>query len=284
MKIYINGSFVNESEEVISVNDRSFLYGDAVFETFRSYDGNIPFFHRHMKRLKESLCALRINFKVRENKILSDICALLKVNKLRDAVIRVAVSRGKSQRAVTVTGKESPAVIITASDKRFYPRKMYQKGIKLSVLSVRRIPSQCIPSHIKSANYLNQVLARIEAVEKGADDGLMKNVRGFVSETSSANIFFVRNGMIFTPSKDCDILEGITRGIVMEIAREEGIAIKEGKYYLKNLENSEECFVTNSVAEIIPVAEINNYKVGSGFPGALTRRMHKKYRQRVSGC
>lgn len=281
MKILVDGSLIDESRPAISVSDRAFLYGDAVFETFRSYKGKVPFIDRHIRRLKQSLVSLRINYNVTENEILSAIATLLKTNKLEDAVIKVTVSRGSSERAVAVSGMEIPRIIISASDRRFYPEKMYAEGIKLFVSSIRRIPSVSLPSGIKSHNYLNQVLARIEADENGADDALLKNVRGFISETSSANIFFVKKGLICTPSKDCDILEGVTRGIIMEIADEEGIKIKEGRYFFNGIVRADECFITNSVAEVIPVAKIDHYKIGGSIPGPLTRRMFKKYRQRV---
>jgi len=277
MKLYINDRIVDEKKALIPVSDRAFLYGDAVFETMRSYGGKVSFLGRHIERLNNSLNGLKINCRVSEKTISGKIIRLLKANKLADACIKIMVTRGDSQGGVAVTGKESPRIVITASASRFYPEKFYRDGMSAVVVNTMKVASVCLDSGFKTHNYLNNIAARLEASAKGADEAIMLNIKEYLCETSVGNLFFVKKGILYTPSLDCDILPGITREVVIDAAEKLGIKVKEGKYRIGSLNNAEECFMTNSIAEIMPITKIDGKKTGDGKPGTITQSLHKAY-------
>jgi len=276
--VYISGDFVPESEARISVFDRGFLYGDGLFETMRSYDGRIFRLSDHMRRLKQSADIIGLSLEQTEA-TLSDICTqLLDRNGLNDAVLRMSVTRGPSTGGIGISRAGEPTIVAFARPPTFLPADAYTGGVSAKIVSVSRVATAAIDSRVKSMNFLNYILARAEAEGAGAFEAIMLDGSGHIAEASAANIFFAKGDCLATPSLDCDILPGITRATVIELAREMGIRLDERKIAPTELPEFSECFLTNSGLELLPVSKIDGAPVGSGGLGPICARLHKGYR------
>lgn len=277
--IYINGDFVPESEACVSVFDRGFLYGDGVFETMRSYGGRIFRLGDHVRRLKQSADIIGLRL-MQTHERLSDICCQsLERNGLADAILRISVTRGVSAGGIGISRAAEPTIVAFARPPTPLPADAYTGGVSAKIVSTVRNTAAAIDSRIKSMNFLNHILARAEAESVGAYEAIMLNSSGHVAEASTANIFFAKGEGLITPRLDCDILPGITRATVLELAGELGIIREERRIEPSELAAFSECFLTNSGIELVPVTRIDDNPVGDGAPGPIYARLHKAYRE-----
>ena len=277
MKIYLNGKFVSENKAMVSVFDRGFLFGDGAFETMRANNGRVFKLDEHIKRLFESLKALKINHTLRPSKLSQLLNLVLKENRLKDAYIRIGVSRGAERGGFEFSKKIKPTLYIISKPLKPYPKSFYQRGVKVAIVSTRKTPSSSIESKLKTHNFLQNILARAEARGKKAFEGIMLDIKGNICEGAVSNIFFIKNGKLLTPSSQCDILLGITRKTIIELAKDLKIPLKEGKFKKKMLLECDECFLTNSLIGILPVKSVNASLIGYGKPGKTTKALIKVY-------
>lgn len=270
---YLNNRFVPLDKAKISVLDRGFQYGDGVFETMRSYKGVVFRLEKHIERLFKALKALGIRPKIKPPEIQKIIYKLLEKNKLRNAYIKVVITRGKSQGLLIPSGKTEPTVAIYALAYKKLPRNVYEKGLKV-FLSKSRYNEKSKIAGKKTLNYLDNVLCRYEAKEKGFDDAILLNIKGFISEATSSNIFLVKRNKLLTPCPESGVLPGITRKEVIHLAKR-FLKHKVIEDFIKRdaLYSAQEIFLTNSLVEIMPVVKIDKYIVGDGKPGPVTKKL-----------
>lgn len=276
MKIYLNGKIIPSKEAVISVFDHGFLYGDGIYETMRAYDGVIFRLDQHIRRLfrSASLIGLSIPFDIDQLKIA--IYETLIANALRNAYIRLTVSRGHGPIGLDPDLCVEPTIVIIAQELKEYPGAFYKNGINLIISETRRNIKEAIDPRIKSLNFLNNILAKIEAKKKDAYEAIMINVNGQLAEGTISNLFFCKDNIICTPSPECGILDGITRGVVIELALREGIRVKEGKFTRKDIYSAEEVFLTNTTMEVMPVSKIDDQTYAVGNITKLLRGLYKE--------
>jgi len=272
MKIYLNGSFVEKQDAKVSVFDHGFLYGDGGFEGIRSYDRQVFKLKEHVDRLYETLHTLMIDPEMTKEQMFEAIVGTLKENSLSDAYIRVIVTRGEGDLGLDPQkchGK--PGVVIIADKITLYPAELYEKGMEIiTVPTVRNHPNALNPQ-LKSMNYLNNVLAKIEANISGFNEAIMMDYQGTVAECTGDNIFIVKNGKMSTPAQGR--LRGITRDAVMDLATKAKIPVSEAAISRHEVYNAEECFLTGTAAEIIPVVKVDGRLIGDGKPGKVTKQM-----------
>lgn len=279
--IYINGSLVLQEEAKVSIFDRGFLYGDGLFETMRSYSGHVFRLGYHLSRLFSALKILNISIPFDPPQLKKAVYHTLKANNLSEAYIRLAISRGEGSLGSSPASCRSPKVIIITKNFEPYPAISYQEGLKAVVVSTRQNAASPL-SQMKSANFLNYILARMEATSKGVDEGILLNTEGYVAEATTSNIFIVRDGTLSTPSEGSGILPGITRQAILEISSSTGIINAfERKIALDELFESQECFLTNTLMEVMPLVEIDGIPIGNGKPGPLTIKLHQAYQELV---
>lgn len=277
LKVYFNGSFVPEHEARVSVYDHGLLYGDGVFEGIRAYEGRVFKLHEHVERLYQSAKAIALDIPLSRAEMADVILQACRENDLRDAYIRPVVTRGVGDLGIDPRRCKAPTVFVLARPLlRLYGDEAYAKGLKVVSLSTRRNPIDCLSPNIKSLNYLNNVLGRIEANRQGADEGLFLDTNGFVSEATADNIFIVSGGRLLTPPV-YNSLRGITRASVIEIAEEEGIPVAEVPLALFDVYNADEVFITGTAAEVAPVVEVDGRAIGDGTPGAVTERLWRAF-------
>ena len=279
MWVYVNGRFVDRKEAVISVFDHGFLYGDGVYETLRAYDGRIFMLAKHLARLRRSADLIGLELPIPEKDWPGLLREAMERNELTDAYLRITVSRGEGDIGLDPRLCPERTIVVMAKPPLTYPRELYQQGVALGVVSIRRNLSTALPPRIKSLNFLNNILAKREAGTAGAFDGLMLNADGYVTECTASNIFFVHNNRLCTPSMDCGILDGVTREIVLLLASEHHIQTEEGSYRAEDLLGADECFLTNTSMELMPVRSINDRPVGDGRPGRITARLTSLFRR-----
>jgi branched-chain amino acid aminotransferase len=277
MYVFLNDKVVPESEAKISVYDHGFLYGDGIYETMRSYGGVVFMLDRHLERLRRSASLIKLGLP--EDACLKDaVLRALRSNKLADAYVRITVSRGKGPIGLDPGLCEEPTLIVFAEQFRPSPESLYCEGVKLVIAGTRRNLVAAIDPKIKSLNFLNNILAKIEAKELGAYEAVMLNGEGFIAEGTVSNIFFVAGGALCTPSAEAGILDGITRELVIGLALREGIEVREGKFRPEELLGASEAFFTNTTSEVMPVSSVGekNYRVGE-----ITKRLRQRYRDYV---
>lgn len=275
MWVYVNGRFVTEEEATISVFDHGFLYGDGVYETLRTYQGKPFLLNRHLARLRRSCELIGLNSPLRDEEWSPILAELLHRNHLVDAGFRLTVSRGVGEMGIDPGLCLRPTVIVMTKALSPYSNEMREQGVRLELVSVRRNPLTAQSPQIKSLSFLNNILAKQEAVQAGAFDALMLNMDGHVTECTTSNIFFVRKDMLCTPSPECGILEGITREVIMELAGNAGLSIEEGHYGIEAFTQAEECFITNTGMEVMPVTQIGLKVIGSGKAGPVAMSLWK---------
>jgi branched-chain amino acid aminotransferase len=273
MWVYLNDRFVDRKEAMVSVFDHGFLYGDGIYETLRAYGGRIFMLRRHLARLRRSGELIGLDLPIPE----ADWPGLLKEamqrNGLTDAYLRITISRGEGEIGLDPHLCPRPTVVIMAKPPMTYPAKLYAEGVDLAIVSVRRNLSLALPPRIKSLNFLNNILAKQEAARKQAFDGLMLNADGYLTECTASNVFFIRRGQLCTPSIECGILDGITRDVILQLARENHIPVEEGCYRTDPLLEADECFLSNTSMELMPVRTVDRLPIGPGKPGAYTHRL-----------
>ncbi len=276
MKVYVNGEFFYKADAKVSVFDHGFLYGDGAFEGIRSYGGLVFKLEEHIERLYETAHTLMINIPLTKKQMIDAILDTLKKNQLKDAYIRVIVSRGEGDLGLDPKkcfGK--PSIIIITDKISLYPQSYYENGMEIiTVPTVRNLPEALNPQ-LKSLNYLNNILAKIEASNSGYSEAIMLDSQGFVAECTGDNIFIVKKGELFTPAQGR--LRGITREVVIQLAKSNKNPVYECQMTRHEVYNADECFLTGTAAEIIPVVKVDGRLVGDGKPGALTKKMMKQF-------
>ncbi len=280
MKVYINGKFYEKSEAKISVFDHGLLYGDGVFEGIRSYNHLVFKLREHIDRLFESAQSIMLEIPLTKEQLIKAVILTLKGNNLKDAYIRLVVTRGEGDLGLDPRKCKGHATTIIITDKiALYPEKFYKEGLKIiTVPTIRNLPEALNPQ-IKSLNYLNNILAKIEAVNAGCDEAIMLDSLGYVAECTGDNIFIAKRNQLYTPPQCMGTLRGITRDTVLEIARKSKIPVHEHVITRHEVYISDECFLTGTAAEIIPVVMVDGRTIGTGKPGKLTLSLMKKFKE-----
>jgi len=281
MKIYIDGNLFPEAEARISVFDHGLLYGDGVFEGIRVYTGRSFKLEEHIRRLFMSAKAIMLDIPMSEEEMANAVNVTVRANNIGDGYVRLIVTRGKGALGLAPSLCKKPTVIIIADDIRLYPAVNYEKGVTVVTASTRRIPPDGLEPRIKSLNYLNNILARLEAEEAGCHEAVMLNQQGMVAECTVDNIFAVRQGSILTPSPEHGALDGITMRTLLELARSNGIEAGMTALTRYDLYTADECFMTGTAVEIVPVVKVDGRPIGAGTPGPVTKKMMAIYSEAV---
>src|SRR5213593_475766 len=285
MRIYLDGKFYDAKNAKISVFDHGLLYGDGIFEGIRAYNGRVFKLKEHIDRLFYSAKAILLNMPLSHEEMTRAVVATCRENQIRDGYIRLVVTRGVGGLGLNPNRCKHPSVIIIADKIQLYPVEMYERGLDIiTVPTVRNLHSALNPA-IKSLNYLNNILAKIEANNGGCEEAIMLNAEGFVSECTGDNLFIVKAGQLSTPPLSAGALYGITRSVVIELAQEASMTVNEPNLTRYDLFNADECFLSGTGAELIPVVKIDGRVVGTGKPGPVTQSLVQKYRAltQVSG-
>lgn len=282
MKVYINGQFFAQEDAKISVFDHGFLYGDGVFEGIRLYQKNVFRLDEHLERLEMSAKAIMLEMPWSREELAEAVCETCRQNNLTDGYIRLVVTRGVGYLGLSPKNCRDPQLVIIADQIQLYPKEFYTEGLKVITSSTRRINPAALPPMVKSLNYLNNILAKVDAVNLGFQEAIMLNDQGYVAECTGDNIFIFQKGKLYTPPFSAGALAGITRHEVLLIAEELGVPLVETNLTRYDLWNAEECFLTGTAAEVIPVTEIDFRKIGNGRPGPQTERFLEAFRRRVS--
>jgi branched-chain amino acid aminotransferase len=277
MWIYLNDRFVKEEEAVVSVFDHGFLYGDGVYETIRSYGDKIFMRDQHLARLQRSADAIGLAIPKRDWPALLHECMARNGvgNDRTDAYIRITISRGTGDIGLDPALCPTPTIVIITKPLKPPPSERYRTGVSLVVAKTRRNLPSALDPQIKATNFLNNIQAKREAIAAGAFDSVLLNWEGHVTECTVSNLFFVRSGRLCTPALSCGILDGITRGIILTLAREAGIPVDEGRFTVEALLAAEESFLSNTTMEVMPATQVSGRPIGSGRPGPLTGRLHQ---------
>lgn len=278
LKIYINGQIVPQEDAKISVFDHGLLYGDGVFEGIRAYNGKIFTLDEHLDRLYDSATAISLKIPITKAEMAEAIKKTMKANNLPDSYIRLVVTRGVGKLGLDPNKCATPQIIIISDTIELYPKALYEKGLDVVTVTTIRNHFSALDPKIKSLNYLNNILAKIESIQAGAGEALMLNKDGYVAECAGDNVFIFKNNILRTPPSSAGILVGITRNVVMKLAIEMGLQVKEELMTRYDLYIADECFLTGTAAEIIPVVKIDGRTIGTGKPGKLTLDLLKRYR------
>ncbi len=271
--IFMNDRLVPEEEARLSVFDHGLLYGDGVFEGLRSYSGRVFRLDAHLDRLYASARAICLEIPMAKEAVAKAVIDTLAANNLADGYVRLVVTRGAGSLGLDPGRTKNPQVIVIADTISLYPREFYEKGLRIVTAATQRTQSAALSPRIKSLNYLNNIMAKLEGLQAGCVEALMLNHKGEVAECTGDNIFVVRGGRLLTPPPDAGILEGITRNAVMELAHSAGIDCRESTLVRHDLYTADECFLTGTAAEVIPVVEIDGRRIGHGHPGPVTARL-----------
>jgi branched-chain amino acid aminotransferase len=282
LKIFLDGRIIPAGEATISVFDHGLLYGDGVFEGLRSYGGRVFRLDQHLKRLDESARAIRLELPMSREEFVAATYDTLEANKIVDGYIRLVVTRGVGTLGLSPTRTECPSVFIIASQIELYPKELYEKGMAIISCSVIRNHPNAISPRIKSLNYLNNILAKIEALDAGVYEALMYNHQGYVAECTGDNIFLVREGRVQTPPMTAGVLEGITRNAVIELIARRELPFRDMELTRQDVYIADECFLTGTAAEVIPVTKIDGRPIGPGQPGPVTRQLIADFKELVN--
>ena len=279
MLIYIDGEFLPKAEAKVSVFDHGLLYGDGVFEGIRSYNGRVFKLDEHLERLYDSAKSIMLQIPISIETMKETVLETLRRNHLTEAYIRLIITRGVGDLGLDPDKCPKPSIIIIADKIVLYPQKFYEDGLEIVTASVRRNYAEAINPRIKSLNYLNNILAKIEGKQAGAEEVLMLNAEGYVVECTGDNIFWIKNETLVTPPVHMGILEGVTRNSVINLARDAGMHVEERVFTRHDLYIADECFLTGTAAEVIPVVKIDRRAIGDGQPGKITQRLISAFRQ-----
>lgn len=283
LKVYIAGKFVNKEDAKISVYDHGLLYGDGVFEGIRSYAGQVFRLAEHVDRLFESARAIHLVIPMTRQEVAQAIIDTLAVNHFTDAYIRAIVTRGAGSLGLDPRKTTDPQVIIITDTISLYPEEFYENGLAIITAGTIRNHPAALSPRIKSLNYLNNIMAKIEGTNAGCLEALMLNHAGYVAECTGDNIFIVKKGVVHTPSIDAGILDGITRGAVIDLATEKGLAVVERTMERHDILTADECFLTGTAAEVIPVTKLDGRPIGTGEVGPTTKMLRGAFQKMVRG-
>ena len=278
MYIFLNKTIVPESEAVVSVYDHGFLYGDGIYETMRAYSGVVFMLEKHLERLARSASFMKLALP--ETGFITDaVCRAIEANKLSEAYVRVTVSRGKGPIGLDPALCKEPTFVVVAERFGEYPEHLYRDGVKLIIAKTRRNLVEAVNPKIKSLNFLNNIFAKVEAKERRAYEAIMLNAEGLLAEGTISNIFFVKDNLLCTPAAEVGVLDGITREIVINLAKKSGLRVSEGEFCPSDLFSASEVFFTNTTSEIMPVSQVEliAYKVGE-----VTKSLHALYKGEVA--
>ena len=281
MEIYIDGQWCSRDEAKVSVFDHGLLYSDGIFEGIRVYNRRIFRLEAHLQRLYASARALALEIPIPIAEMAAVVSESVRRNRKEDGYIRLVVTRGVGDLGIDPRSCPKPTIFVIVTDIRVYPRELYARGIKVITSATRQVSHEAFDSRVKSLNYLKNILAKIDAQRCGAEEAIMLNAAGYVAECTADNLFVVRNGRLLTPSPQDGALEGITRGAVLELAAEAGVAAAATRLTRYDLYVADECFVSGTGAELMPVTEIDGRPIGDGTPGVLTRRLTEVFQAMV---
>ena len=277
MKVFVDGKFVDEKKAVVSVFDHGLLYGDGVFEGIRAYNGRVFKLSEHVDRLFYSAKAILLKIPMSHRAICAAVREACKRNNIRDGYIRLVVTRGAGTLGLDPNRCSKPQVIIIADKIQLYPETFYKKGLEIVTVPTTRNHTNAVNPAIKSLNYLNNILAKIEAINAGCVEAIMLNSQGFVAECTGDNVFMLKGGQLLTPPLAAGALYGITRGVAIELAKSLGVEVTEPNLTRYDLYNADEVFITGTAAEVVPVVKIDGRQIGAGKPGKLTKNLIKAY-------
>jgi len=276
--IYLDGNLVERDQAKVSVYDHGLLYGDGVFEGIRAYHGRVFRLEEHITRLMRSARAIMLDVPMTHQELVDATVETCRVNDIRDGYIRLVVTRGVGDLGLDPRKCPKASVFIIAANIQLYPEELYETGLPLITCSTRRNSPASLDPGIKSLNYLNNILAKIECIQADVQEGIMLTNGGMVSECTGDNIFVVSDGELVTPPVEAGILDGITRGAVIECAEAEGVKLSEKMFPITEIYTADECFLTGTAAELVPVVKVDGRIIGDGKPGPTTRRLLDRFR------
>lgn len=279
MKIYVDGAFFSEDDAKISVFDHGLLYGDGIFEGIRIYNGRVFRMEEHLDRLWDSATAICLAIPLSRAEMEEALLETIRQNGLRDGYVRLLVTRGKGNLGLSPDRCPRASVVIIAATIQLYPEEKYQTGMRMITCATRRMAPGALSPAVKSLNYLNNIMAKIEANHAGADEGVMLNEQGYVAECTGDNLFIVKRGVIFTPPISDGSLCGITRQVVLEICAHEKLTLQEAHLTRYDIYTADECFLTGTAAEVIAAIELDTRQIGTGKPGPITDRVIARFRE-----
>lgn len=279
LKIWLDGKLVPTADATVSVFSHGLLYGDGVFEGIRFYNGRVFRLEQHIRRLYDCARAILLPVTMTPEEMTKATCDTVRANGLRDGYIRLVITRGVGPMGLSPYKCPKPSVFIIAASIQLYPEKAYETGLTMATVATRRPSHDILSPQVKSLNYLNNVMAKVEAIQAGAEEGLMLNDVGLVAECTGDNIFIIRDGVVSTPPLTAGALDGITRGAVFDIARELGIPIRERDLSRHDVFTADECFLTGTAAEVIAAVKLDQRVIGTGKPGAITQRIIARFRE-----
>lgn len=281
LQVYIDGQFYPQNEAKISVFDHGLLYGDGIFEGIRFYNGRVFRLEEHIDRLFDSAKAIHLEIPATRAELIDTTVETIRKNELRDGYVRLVVTRGVGELGLSPYRCKQASIIVIASSISLYPEEKYEKGLILATCSTRRPNHDSLSPAVKSLNYLSNIMAKVEAIAAGAEEGVMLNSAGYVAECTGDNLFTVKNGILYTPTLGSGALYGITRGVVIELIAAAGLMLKEVQMSRYDLYTADELFLTGTAAEVVPVAEYDKRIIGEGKPGPITRRLIEDFRKLV---
>jgi branched-chain amino acid aminotransferase len=281
MKVYLDGRFVEEADAKVSVFDHGLLYGDGIFEGIRLYGGNVFRLEEHIERFEYSAKAILLELPLTRQQWIDVVCETCRVNGLKDGYIRLVATRGVGDLGLAPWLCPKPSYFVIASKISLYPAEHYENGLAIVTVATRRVGQGAVPSTVKSLNYLNNILAKIEARQAGALEAIMLNDQGYIAEATADNVFAVHKGVILTPAASQGALKGVTRNTVIDIAADLKLAVREADLTRYDLWCADECFLTGSGAEVIPVVKLDGRVIGTGKPGPVTRLVTAEFRRRA---
>jgi branched-chain amino acid aminotransferase len=277
MAIKINFNGCIEETASVSAFDHGFLFGDSVYEVVATHQNHPCFLNEHLARLRQSANAIALQIPWTDDQFKTEINRTVQEARNSESYIRIIVTRGEGEIDIDPSSCRKPNILLYVTPLKSYPEEYYRDGVDISLVSIKRNSKDALNPGIKTGNYLNNVLAQMEAIKGGAKDALMLNHDGHLTECTTSNFFMVRNGALLTPSLDCGILSGITREVILELANENGILVEEGKWLPEELDRVEEAFISGSIKKIMPVCRIDNRLIGEGKVGAVTKKLIKLY-------
>jgi branched-chain amino acid aminotransferase len=278
-KVYINGKLYDKADAKISVYDHGLLYGDGIFEGIRVYDGKVFRLRQHVDRLYDSARGIKLEIPMSREQMAEAITSTVKANDKRNGYIRAIVTRGAGTLGLDPRKTSDPQVIIIVDDISMYPPELYENGMEIVTVSTIRNHPNALSPRIKSLNYLNNIMAKMEGIQAGCLEALMLNHEGQVAECTGDNIFIVKRGVLKTPPTDAGILEGVTRNAVIELARAANVPVEENNLTRLDVHAADECFLTGTAAEVIPVVKCDGRPIGTGKPGPITKQLRERFHQ-----
>ena len=281
MIIYLNGEFVDKENAKVSVFDHGLLYGDGIFEGLRCYHGKVFRLEKHIDRLWDSAKSIALEIPISKTEMMAATNKTIALNDIKEGYIRLIVTRGIGDLGLDPFVCGTPQIIIIAAQLALYPKELYEKGLDIVTAGTMRMPPAALNPRVKSLNYLNSIMAKIEAMRAGCEEALMLNHKGEVAECTGDNIFVIKDGVLMTPPISAGILQGVTRDVVLELAAKMEIPVKEIAFTRHDVFVADECFLTGSAAELIPVVSIDKRTIGDGKPGPITKKLLDAFHEEV---